>query len=210
LLYAAYVPAAGAERASQQERRAHRIACIGRIVPIKGHDVLIEAVSRLRTDGNNDVECLILGDGPADYVQQLKAATANGPAASAIKWLGWRDDIVKILRGCAILACPSRREPLGRVILEAWDAGAVPVACAQAGGVAEVISAADGGILYDEQTPAALAAALASAMNLPRPAADRLVANGRDWMNRHCEPGRYAKAMSGILRDAVASHQVAQ
>ena len=39
-----------------------------------------------------------------------------------------------------VLACPSHREPLGRVVFEAWDAGAVPVVFAGAGEVCERLS----------------------------------------------------------------------
>ena len=58
---------------------------------------------------------------------------------------------------------------------EAWDAGVVPLACEASAGAAEVIGAADGGILYAEQSPELLAQALQVALRLPREETIRLV-----------------------------------
>lgn len=98
--------------------------------------------------------------------------------------------------------CPSRREPLGRVILEAWDAGVVPIACSESAGAAEIIAAADGGILYPEQTPELLARALHVALRLPQKEVIRLVANGRSWMRMRCDPSLYGDTVAKILRTA--------
>jgi glycosyltransferase involved in cell wall biosynthesis len=88
------------------------------------------------------------------------------------------------------------------VIFEAWDAGAVPVACITSAGAAEVIAAADGGILYAEQAPESLARALQAALRLPQEEVARLIGNGRSWMSKHCDPRSYNKALAKILCDA--------
>jgi glycosyltransferase involved in cell wall biosynthesis len=93
-------------------------------------------------------------------------------------------------------------EPLGRVIFEAWDAGVVPVAFSRSGGAAEIIAAADGGILYEEQTPRALARALRIALELREDQRDRLVNNGRSWMAANCSPAKYVDAVSRIFAGA--------
>ena len=43
-----------------------------------------------------------------------------------VRFLGWRDDVGALLAAADVLVCPSRHEPLGNVVLEAWHAG-VPV-----------------------------------------------------------------------------------
>ena len=100
--------------------------------------------------------------------------------------------------------CPSHREPLGRVIFEAWDAGVVPLACEASAGAAEVIGAADGGILYAEQSPELLAQALQVALRLPREETIRLVTNGRSWMRGQCDPARYGEVVAKVLQTAAS------
>jgi glycosyltransferase involved in cell wall biosynthesis len=85
------------------------------------------------------------------------------------------------------------------VIFEAWDAGVVPVVFAGSGGAAEVVAAADGGILYEAQEPQSLARALERAVSLTREEAERLVRNGRAWMAHNCNPVTYADVISSIL-----------
>jgi glycosyltransferase involved in cell wall biosynthesis len=144
----------------------------------------------------------MIGDGPEDFVLELKAAAAKGAARDRIHWLGLRNDVVALLGTCAVSVCPSRYEPLGRVIFEAWDAGAVPVACATSGGTAEIITAADGGILYAEETAESLATALQAALHLPAPETKKLIDNGRSWMAVHCDPAVHAATIGKILREA--------
>jgi hypothetical protein len=88
------------------------------------------------------------------------------------------------------------------VIFEAWDAHVVPVVFAGSGGAAEVVTAAQGGILYDEQTPEILAKALREALELDREQAAQLVNNGRLWMAEQCDTKAYGEKISKILRSA--------
>jgi glycosyltransferase involved in cell wall biosynthesis len=207
VLYDAYSPSSQEEQSIARTEVDHRIGCVGRIVPTKGQDILIETMHWLRKHGDDKAECVFVGDGPRAYLERMKTAAAQGPGASAINWLGVRSDVVSFLRTCGVLACPSRREPLGRVIFEAWDAGAIPVACAASGGAAEVIAAAGGGILYPEQKPALLAQALQTALRLPEEDTARLIGNGRAWVSHNCHPKRYGEILAGLLKEACRSKQ---
>ena len=140
--------------------------------------------------------------GDERYVRKLEILAADYKAHSSIRWLGFVDDVVKLLRTCSILVCPSHREPLGRVIFEAWDAHVVPVVFAGSGGAAEIVTAAQGGIVYDEQTPEMLAKALTGALELDREQAARLVNNGRLWMAEQCDTKVHGEKISRILRSA--------
>jgi glycosyltransferase involved in cell wall biosynthesis len=181
-----------------ENRLTNRVACVGRLTPIKGQDVLIRAM-RLVTDELKDVKCLFVGDGEQNYVQSLKRMAADQGLEASIRWQGFVNDVLSLLQTSSVLVCPSHREPLGRVIFEAWDAGAVPVVFAGSGGAAELVSEAGGGILYEEQTPHSLATALKRALRLEGAESARLVTNGRSWMAKHCDPRRYGEAISDIL-----------
>jgi glycosyltransferase involved in cell wall biosynthesis len=200
-LYDAYTPEADPLAQHVPERVPYRVACVGRVVPNKGQDVLVEAVGCLKRDGEH-MECWVLGDGAHDFMERLRLRAADIGVASRFAWLGTRDDIVAHLRTCKALACPSHREALGRVIFEAWNAGTVPIVFRGSGGAAEIIAAADAGIIYDEQSPQALAAAIATALHLGRDEVTRMISNGRAWMAANCEPRRYGAALAAILREA--------
>lgn len=206
VLYDSYAVSQTSVRSKGAESQSDRIACVGRIAPIKGQELLIEAVHRLAANGSA-IDCLLVGDGHLDFVGKLKAAAARGPGARYFHWLGIREDVVSLLATCAVLVCPSHREPLGRVILEAWDAGAIPVASHSSAGAAEIISAADGGVLYSTQSAESLANAILHALRLPRERATELIGNGRSWMSRHCDPAAYGAVIAGIFGEAAKRHR---
>lgn len=204
-IYDAYIPFSPAIQPS--ERRLNRVACIGRLVPIKGQDLLIDAISRL--NGYTDtVECIFAGDGERHFVQILKERAVSAHSRHVFQWHGFVDDVVPLLRGCSVLVCPSHREPLGRVIFEAWDAGAIPLVFSGSGGAAEVVAAAKGGILYSEQTPQSLGSALQAALQMDPKRQSTLVENGRSWMSTHCNSEIYGKSLSRILSSAASRSDI--
>lgn len=208
-IYDAYAPFPEPSLSIPANCVKNRIACVGRLVPIKAQDILISAMRFLPVE--NSVECLIVGNGEEKYIQQLKTMAANGNVTSSIRWLGFVNDIVPLLRTCSVLVCPSHREPLGRVIFEAWDAGIVPVVFSGSGGAAEVVAASKGGIIYEKQEPEFLARALRDALELCGDEKARLINNGRSWMAKNCCPKIYGEAMSkifsSIFDQSVLSHR---
>jgi glycosyltransferase involved in cell wall biosynthesis len=190
-IYDAYATSQEATAEGGSQQRSARVACVGRIVPTKGQEVLVAAAELI------GAEFLIIGDGETAHVGALKASSPFN-----VVWTGFVGDIVPLLRTCSVLACPSHREPLGRVIFEAWDAGAIPVVFEGAGGAPEIVIAADGGLTYEEQTPESLAAALSAALSLAPSDRARLVANGRAWMRSNVAPGPYGEAIARVLRTA--------
>ena len=200
-LYDAYAPVLPALQNLSQERMVNRVACVGRLVPIKGQDVLVGALCMLK-DFKGRGECLFIGDGEESFIQELRQMALRGNSSYCIQWLGFAGDVLPLLLTCSVLVCPSHSEPLGRVIFEAWDAGAVPVAFSGSGGAAEIVAAAEGGILYEEQTPVSLASALRDVLELDQEQRARLVNNGRCWMSDNCNPKIYGEALSTILVSA--------
>lgn len=195
MLYDAYAPVSSVS--DDLPSGVSAIACVGRVVPVKGQDLLVGALNLLAAEGR-ELECLMAGDGDEAYLARLRAASPP-----SIAWLGTVSDVRAVLRRCALAACPSRSEPLGRVIFEAWDAGAVPVACAGSGGAAEVIAASGGGVLYAEHSAEALAGALKKGLALTHAEREAMVRKGRSWVGERCEPRRYGRAVSAILQSAM-------
>ena len=201
MVYDGYARAVFADNNNIRTPACNRIACVGRIAPIKGQDILINALSVL-TDLGKAGECMFVGDGHQRFVHHLRHMAVHPNSSFLIKWLGFVSDVRSLLKTCSILVCPSHKEPLGRVILEAWDAGVVPVVFSGSAGAAEIVSAAQGGILYHEQTPPSLAGALCRGLELDLASREQLVKNGRSWVGRNCDLNAYGKTISAILRNA--------
>ncbi|MEQ9054703.1 MAG: glycosyltransferase family 4 protein, partial [Roseovarius confluentis] len=60
--------------------------------------------------------------------------------------LGWREDAADLLATCDVFVCPSRHEPLGNVVIEAWAQGK-PVIAADSLGPGTLIEHMETGIL---------------------------------------------------------------
>ena len=83
--------------------------------------------------------------------------------ADRVHLLGWRADTGALLAAARVLVCPSRHEPLGNVVLEAWSA-ARPVVAADAAGPSELIRPGLDGLLVPRENAPALADALRTAL----------------------------------------------
>ncbi|MBI2217763.1 MAG: glycosyltransferase [Candidatus Rokubacteria bacterium] len=137
-------------------RDAFVVAGLGRLVPIKGFDVLVgvlrdvqRAVPRARV--------VLIGDGPER--SRLEAMAAALGVAGGLLMPGARTDAVRLLSAADVLAAPSRNEGMGRALVEAMALG-VPVVATAVGGIPEVIGGGECGRLVPVDDEVALAAAL--------------------------------------------------
>jgi glycosyltransferase involved in cell wall biosynthesis len=132
---------------------------MGRLHADKGFDVLLAAIARLPA-----VHAVIAGDGPERGTLQALAARAG--ISSRIHFLGWRPDTASLLAAADVLVCPSRREPLGNQILEAFSAR-VPVVAAMAEGPSWLLDQGRRGILVPVDSAVALAAGIEGMLDNP-------------------------------------------
>lgn len=146
------------------------LLAMGRLHANKAFDVAIRALARIPR-----AELAIAGEGPERAALENLARSEG--IADRVKFLGWRDDQAALLAGCDVFLCPSRHEPLGNVVLEAWSA-ARPVVAAAAQGPAELITDGRDGMLVAKDDPAALAGAVTSLLE-DRSRAAALAAAGR-------------------------------
>jgi glycosyltransferase involved in cell wall biosynthesis len=124
---------------------------MGRLHASKAHDVSLRALALLP-----DAWLWIAGAGPLQA--ELRAEAAALGVADRVRWLGWREDASALYRAADVCVFPSRLEPLGNVVIQAWAHG-LPVVAAAAKGPAALIRDGEDGRLVPVDDPAALAGA---------------------------------------------------
>jgi len=146
------------------------LLAMGRLHENKAFDVLLHALATLP-----DAWLWIAGEGPE--AANLSKLAAELGVDDRVRFLGWRDDSDALMQACDIFVCPSRQEPLGNIVLEAWAAGK-PVVAAAAAGPVSLIGDDAAGLVVPVDDPDGLAAGIRALVADPANAA-RLAVEGR-------------------------------
>ncbi|GHG42098.1 glycosyl transferase [Sinomonas cellulolyticus] len=148
--------------------RRLRLATIGRLVPRKGIDTIIEALARLAQEGRTDIELLVVGGSLAKdrvasdpEVRRLRALAESLGVAGQVIFTGQvpREGMPELMRSLDVVVCCPWYEPFGIVPLEAMASG-VPTVVAAVGGLAETTVDGVTGLHVPPKDSAALAAAI--------------------------------------------------
>jgi glycosyltransferase involved in cell wall biosynthesis len=151
------------------------VVCLGRVVHNKGFDLLLDAFAELHLRVS-DVGLVIGGVGAARGALQEQARRLG---LSDRVWFPGQLDraaVGALLRGAEVFVMPSRVEPFGIVILEAWRAGC-PVVASSVGGAPEFVRHEVDGLVVDPRDTSALASAIGHILQSGS-LAEKLAANG--------------------------------
>lgn len=156
---------------------ARVVLAMGRLVEKKGFDDLLEAWAQLPpTDAESRPLHLVLA-GSGGHRQALADRVAALNIGSRAHLVGWQDDLALWYRLGEIFVCPSRQEPLGNVILEAWR-HRIPLLSTRNEGATELIRDGENGRLVPLRDPAALARGIVALLDTPAAERQRLVDAG--------------------------------
>jgi glycosyltransferase involved in cell wall biosynthesis len=155
------------------------IGIVARLVPIKNHEVFLEAALRV-LESIPSARFLIIGDG--ERRAELEALVARRGLAPSVRLLGWRRDMVAVYADLDVVALTSLNEGSPVALIEAL-AAARPVVSTAVGGVPEVVLDGVTGLTVPPSDPAAVAEAML-ALLVDRDLAQRLGLAGR----RHVYP----------------------
>jgi glycosyltransferase involved in cell wall biosynthesis len=125
------------------------VGLIGRFSPEKGQEFFLKAAAEIVKE-NNEVIFVFVGDaklGSEKFKEEMIDLSRRLNLKDNTLFVGFRDDLPNILPVLDMLVVPSRAEPFGRVIIEAFACG-VPVIAANSGATPEIISN-DSGILIE-------------------------------------------------------------
>jgi glycosyltransferase involved in cell wall biosynthesis len=134
------------------------ILALGRVVPKKGFDLLVEAFAHMGVSGRS-ADLVIAGTG--DALEDLRRQVATLGVGDRVHLVGRldRQDVAAAMAGAELFVVPSRLEPFGIVVLEAWRAGTAVVATSR-GGPSDLVRDGEDGMLVDPFDRRALTAAL--------------------------------------------------
>lgn len=198
-----FVPAMPAEPVSRAElttpEDAPLLLGLGRFHSNKAFDVLLHALAELP-----GTYLWLAGDGPLN--RQLRRLAKRLDIADRVRFLGWRDDAAALLAAADILVCPSRTEPLGNVVLEAW-AHTVPVVATASDGPSALIRDRANGILAPIDDPGALASALRDLIGNPDLCRELAAAGHEEYRGSYSESivtARYVEFLRGVVSRCAA------
>jgi glycogen synthase len=178
------------------------VLCVGRLEPLKGSDLLVEAAAGLpgevvfvgRTTSQRDGK-------PFDEWLASRARELGAPVRFEAEVP--RDDLARFYLGARVVAVPSRHENLPYAGLEALAFGR-PVVCRSSSGLAELLRQSGAGTVVEDEGPEALAAALHPYLEDPTHAAEAS-ARARELVEQHCAPDVIAAQREAVYEGAVSS-----
>ncbi len=143
----------------------------------------------------------LAGDGPERARYEALAATLA--CTDRVRFLGWRTDRKSLLAACDVCALPSRYEPFGTVIPEAWSMHR-PLVATRAAGASHYVTDGDTGLLCPIDDVPALAAALFTAIT-DTALRDRLAAAGHAAYQANFERAHVIDTLLATYRTAIAA-----
>lgn len=135
-----------------------RLLTVGTLKDVKRHDLLIRALARLPKSA--DARLVIGGSGELE--QELKSLAEAEGVAERVTFMGFVQDPWPLYSSADVFALCSDHEAFGNVLVEALYAG-LPVVSTSTGGACEVLDNGRYGILLEDASPEAIAAAIMKA-----------------------------------------------
>ncbi|MBN1352368.1 glycosyltransferase [candidate division KSB1 bacterium] len=132
------------------------LGVVGRLEPVKGHKYLIDALAGV-IGKFPDTVCIFVGGG--EFRDELELQAEKLALKEHVIFLGFRDDVFELLNIFDIFILPSVSEGLPNVLLEAMSCS-VPAIATSVGGIPEVISHGQNGLLVPPENSAKLNAAI--------------------------------------------------
>ncbi|MDR4472689.1 MAG: glycosyltransferase family 4 protein [Nitrospira sp.] len=143
--------------------KAILIGTVGRLAPVKGHAVLLEAF-RILSQFHPNVVLIFVGDGPLRV--ELEAEANRMGLGRTVIFSGHQEQSYDFINMMDVFVLPSLHEGIPMVLLEAL-ALRRPVVASRVGGIPEVLAHSYSGVLVSPNNPEELATAIQSLIENP-------------------------------------------
>lgn len=177
------------------------VLCVGNLLPIKGHEVLVRAIAALVPEFPG-LSLEIIGHGPEQ--SRLQALAQQLKITERVRFLGRqsRRQVAAAMQRCTVFALPSRYEGLGCVYLEAMSVGKPVIGC-RGQGIAEIIQHGSNGFLVGPDNERELTLALGMLLR-DEPRRHSLGAAARDTIIERLTLAQQAETLARIYRESAA------
>jgi glycosyltransferase involved in cell wall biosynthesis len=139
---------------SHQLIKKYDILFVGRLVHQKGIRFLLEAISILQNKYKKYVKAAVVGGGPLE--KELKKLCEELKINDSVEFLGIRRDIDQLMKSSKLFVLPSCWEGFGIVLIEAMK-NRLPIVATNIGGIPEIITDGNEGILIPKANSVILA-----------------------------------------------------
>jgi glycosyltransferase involved in cell wall biosynthesis len=199
--------------------RAPVVGIVGRLVPVKNHDLMLRAFRALTERrgaasagaaaaaggssararaGAAEVPPVLLVVGGGERAAELRRLADSLGIADRVRWTGWRTDLPELYSAMDVVALTSLDEGTPVAVIEALAAG-VPVVARSVGGVPRVLEGGEWGTLVESDDPSDFAEALRGALRR-RPSPETREAAAARAVECYGEE-RLAREVSSLYRD---------
>lgn len=161
------------------EQNVFVIGYFARFEPVKGHDFFIEALAKIIHMYPN-IRCIMAGRGELENDIKRKVKEKN--ISDNVRFLGFRDDIIEILRVTDLVVLASEKEGIPRILMESMAVG-VPVVATNVLGTKELVVDQQCGLLVEYKNVSELFSAMKKMYENPQ-LRDRLAMNSMVRINK--------------------------
>ena len=181
-------------KTSGDTKRKKQIGFVGQMISRKNIAALLDCFDNLYKK-RQDVELVLLGDGEDRPSLETYAATL--PSKDAIKFLGFRNDRLQLLRDFDIFVMSSTLEGIPRCLMEAC-AMEIPVSAYDIAGVDQLITHKESGLLAPLHDKAQLLADWETILDDPE-YAQTLATNAKDYVEQNFSAKRMAEEYMSLF-----------
>lgn len=176
------------------------IGCVGRLVQLKNHRLMIAVLPEL-VGAHPATRLVLLGGGPLR--EELQAQAAALGLLDRVVFAGERAGVADLLPAFDVFAMPSLTEGLSVALLEACATGLAVVATA-VGGNPEIVGEAKAGLLVPPGDPSALRDAIGRMLD-DGGLRERFGGAARRWTQTHASMDAFRDAYDALYREAIAA-----
>jgi glycosyltransferase involved in cell wall biosynthesis len=176
-------------------------AFVGRLTAIKQPELFLDAADRIAR-ADDRARFLVAGGGELE--SPLRAAVSERGLADRVRFLGWQRNLERVYAASDLVAVTSRNEGTPVALIEGMAAG-VPGVCFDIGGVRDVITAPDLGVLVPAGDVNALAAAMRELFD-DDGRRQAMGARARDSVLARHGVDRLVQDLGGLYRELLSLH----
>ncbi len=132
------------------------VGTVGRLTPVKGQKYLMEAAAKI-VQREPRAMFVFLGDG--ELLAGFTEMASVPGIKDHLKFLGWRPDVADVMSAFDVFVLPSLNEGMGKVLVEAMAMGK-PIIASNVGGIQDLVTHGENGLLVPPADGDALADAI--------------------------------------------------